>query len=75
MARTLRVWRFSARWLPVVWMQIRMRDLSQQALLGGGELGELYHRFARRWFWLGVPAFASMVMIYYLMVFKPVISI
>ena len=64
-----------ACWLPVVWMQIRMRDLAQQALLSGEPLGEPYHRFRRRWIWLGVPAFSSMLMIYYLMVFKPVIAV
>ncbi|NNJ98764.1 MAG: DUF2269 domain-containing protein [Gammaproteobacteria bacterium] len=59
-----------ACWLPVVWMQIRMRNLSQQALQDGVPLVERYHRFARRWFRLGMPAFTSMALIYYLMVFN-----
>jgi uncharacterized membrane protein len=63
-----------ACWLPVVWMQIRMRDLSQQALQDGVPLDERYHSIARRWFRLGLPAFTSMVLIYYLMVFKPAIT-
>ena len=62
-------------WLPVVWMQIRMRDIALHALQAGTPLGEQYHRLARGWFWLGVPAFASIVVIYYLMVFKPVIVV
>jgi uncharacterized membrane protein len=64
-----------ACWLPVVWLQIRMRDLSQHALQNDLELDDSYHGYARLWFWLGVPAFISILIIFYLMVFKPVISI
>jgi uncharacterized membrane protein len=60
-------------WLPVVWLQIRMRDLATEAVTEKTSLDERYHRYARRWFWLGVPAFISMVIIYFLMVFKPAI--
>lgn len=60
-------------WLPVVWLQIKMRDLSRDALENNQQPGSLYHRYARTWFWLGIPAFVSMVIIYGLMVFKPVI--
>ncbi len=62
-------------WLPVVWLQIRMRDLATKAVLQGQELDDRYHRYARTWFWLGVPAFTSMVAVYILMVFKPAISL
>ena len=58
-------------WLPVVWMQIRMRDLSLNALTSHAHLDKTYHRLARFWFWLGIPAFASTVLIYLLMVSKP----
>ncbi len=58
-------------WLPVVWLQIRMRDLATEAIMKEQALDERYHRYARMWFWLGVPAFISMVIIYFLMVFKP----
>jgi len=60
-----------ACWLPVVWLQIRMRDLSREALAKNLPLPKLYHRMARRWFWLGVPAFTAMVMTVLMMVFKP----
>jgi uncharacterized membrane protein len=60
-------------WLPVVWLQIRMRDMAVAALLHGQPLSHGYQQYARIWFWLGIPAFISMVMIYGLMVFKPVI--
>ncbi|MBK8453987.1 MAG: DUF2269 domain-containing protein [Thiofilum sp.] len=59
-------------WLPVVWLQIRMRDLSNQALLTHTPLPKQYWRYARLWFWLGVPAFIAMVIIVLLMVFKSV---
>ncbi|MCG8488067.1 MAG: DUF2269 domain-containing protein [Chromatiales bacterium] len=58
-------------WLPVVWLQIRMRDLAAEAVTRNHSLDERYHRYARIWFWLGIPAFASMIIIYMLMVFKP----
>lgn len=64
-----------ACWLPVVWLQIRMRDMSKEAVSQGGELPQRYHRYARIWFWLGVPAFIAMVLVYFLMVFKPAIAL
>ena len=60
-----------ACWLPVVWLQIRMRDISVGAAASGAALPAVYWRMARGWFWLGVPAFACMVLIVALMVFKP----
>ncbi len=64
-----------ACWLPVVWLQIKMRDMSQSAVENHQSLTPLYHRYARSWFWLGIPAFVSMVAVYFLMVFKPTIGI
>lgn len=58
-------------WLPVVWLQIRMRRLAERAVEEGGALCAEYRRLARIWFWLGVPAFLSMVGVFYLMVVKP----
>jgi uncharacterized membrane protein len=60
-----------ACWLPVVYLQIRMRDMAFEALARQTALPPLYHRYMRIWFWLGVPAFAAMVVIIHLMVFKP----
>ncbi len=62
-------------WLPVVWLQIRMRDLATEAVMKEQKLDERYHRYARLWFWLGVPAFIAMVVVYFLMVFKPAITL
>lgn len=61
-------------WLPVVWLQIRMRDIAQHAVKHNLQLNDTYHRQARLWFWLGVPAFTSMMTIYVLMVFKPTLG-
>jgi len=57
-------------WLPVVWLQIKMQKLSDKAVTDGTALTEEYHRLARYWFWLGVPAFLAFVAIFFLMVFK-----
>lgn len=57
-------------WLPVVWLQIRMRDIACEAAEAGLPLPGTYWRMARWWFWLGVPAFTAMVLVVALMVFK-----
>ncbi len=58
-------------WLPVVWLQIRMRDLALLAIQQHTPLNAQYHRLARIWFWLGVPAFIAIIGVFVLMVFKP----
>ena len=59
-------------WLPVVAIQIRMRDLARQAVAAGEPvLPPRYHGLARAWFWLGWPAFLSMLAIFWLMIAKP----
>jgi uncharacterized membrane protein len=58
-------------WLPVVWLQIRMRDLGAEATLTSKGLPEIYHRYYRWWFGLGWPAFIGVLAIFYLMVVKP----
>ncbi|MDP1612210.1 MAG: DUF2269 domain-containing protein [Sulfuritalea sp.] len=57
-------------WLPVVWLQIRMRDIAVDAAAQRKSLPPIYWRMARWWFWLGVPAFTSMVLVVALMVLK-----
>ncbi len=59
-------------WLPVVWLQIRMSKMSQAALDNHRPLPNDYWMYARIWFWLGVPAFISMVLVVFLMVFKSI---
>lgn len=60
-----------ACWLPVVWLQIRMRALARDADGRSAPLHPSYWRYARWWFCLGVPGFGSLVVVYGLMVFKP----
>jgi uncharacterized membrane protein len=59
-----------ACWLPVVWLQIRMKNLSADAARRGVPLPAQYWRMTRLWFWLGVPAFAAMMLVTALMTFK-----
>jgi uncharacterized membrane protein len=58
-------------WLPVVWMQSRMRDLAAQAASCGSDLPESYHRLFRLWFVFGFPAFGAVLVIIWLMIAKP----
>lgn len=58
-------------WLPVVWLQIRMRDMAGAALQSGSALPNAYWRYQRAWFVLGWPAFFALVVAVWLMVGKP----
>lgn len=59
-------------WLPVVALQIRMARLADAAARNGQSLlPAAYWRMARWWEGLGYPAFAAMVAVFCLMVFKP----
>lgn len=60
-------------WLPVVWLQMRMRKLANAASAAGTELPPEYRRCMRIWFALGWPAFAAVAAIYALMVYRPVL--
>jgi len=60
-----------AFWLPVVWMQSRMRDLAAQAASTGAALPAAYHRLFQWWFAFGFPAFGSVLVILWLMIAKP----
>lgn len=58
-------------WLPVVWIQMRLRRLAQAAAERGQPLPPAYDRLFRIWFVLGFPAFAAVLGIVWLMVAKP----
>jgi uncharacterized membrane protein len=60
-----------ACWLPVVWLQLRMRDQARLSEARAVALPPLYRSYARAWFWLGVPAFLSLLGVFWLMVAKP----
>jgi uncharacterized membrane protein len=60
-----------ALWLPVVWMQMRLRDLAANAAAGGTPLPTEYHRIFWLWFAFGIPAFIAVAAILWLMITKP----
>ena len=64
-----------AFWLPVVWMQMRMRDLAQAAVSAGAPLPRAYHRLFRWWFAFGLPAFTAVIVIFWLMIAKPSLNL
>lgn len=58
-------------WLPVVWIQLRMRDLAAEAARKRKALPARYHSYFKIWFWLGWPAFIGVIAIFALMLWKP----
>jgi uncharacterized membrane protein len=60
-----------AFWLPVIWIQMRMRDLARQAAADGTALPDEYIRLFRIWFAFGFPGFGAVVIILWLMIAKP----
>ena len=58
-------------WLPVVWLQIQMQTLSETAVKTQSPLSKRYWRYAKYWFYLGMPAFVAMLSIVLIMVLKP----
>jgi uncharacterized membrane protein len=62
-------------WLPVVWMQIRMRDLAAAAAAAHAPLPRAYHRLFWTWFAFGFPAFGAVLAIFWLMTTRPAISL
>ena len=59
-------------WLVIVRLQIRMRDMARLADRSDTLLPAQYWRCARTWFWLGFPAFCMLLVVFWLMVVKPV---
>ncbi|WP_395646897.1 DUF2269 family protein [Terricaulis sp.] len=60
-----------AFWLPVVWMQARMRKLAAEAADADTALPAAYHKLFRLWFACGIPAFAAVLTIVWLMLARP----
>lgn len=60
-----------ACWLPVVWLQMRLRTIANEALQHRMDLPVAYWRYYWTWVALGIPAFVAFVLIFYLMVAKP----
>jgi len=60
-----------AFWLPVVWMQIQMRNLAIRATSADQPLPPQYHTLFWWWFAFGFPAFAAVLTILWLMIARP----
>ncbi len=60
-----------ACWIPVVFLQMRMRDIAQSAAANEAALPIQYWRYFYTWVALGFPALFAFIAIFYLMVAKP----
>ena len=58
-------------WIPVIFMQIAMRDLARTAAAQRTPLPSRYFVLYRRWFWSGIPGFGAVMAILWLMIAKP----
>ncbi len=58
-------------WVPVVFIQIQLRDEAFRAVDEGSELSPRYHRLYGIWFACGIPAFAAILVIVWLMLTTP----
>lgn len=55
-------------WLPVVWLQMRLRDIARAAAEAGTPLPARYAAHLGAWAALGVPALLAFLAIFYMMV-------
>jgi uncharacterized membrane protein len=60
-----------ACWLPVVWIQIKMRNMAEAAARNDLTLPRQYWHYLSVWTLLGIPAFLALIIVFYLMVSKP----
>jgi uncharacterized membrane protein len=60
-----------ACWLPVVWIQLRLRDIARRAAGHAQELPRSWWRLFAVWVALGLFAFGAFLAIFHLMVAKP----
>lgn len=58
-------------WLPVVWIQLQMRNLARTACDTQTPLPDRYFTLYRIWFACGFPAFFAVMGIVWLMLMKP----
>lgn len=59
-------------WLPVVWIQIQLKQILAKSIENGTDLPDRYFRLFKIWFMLGWPAFIGLVIVFFLMEFKPI---
>jgi uncharacterized membrane protein len=61
-------------WLPVIVIQYRLKALAEKSLQNN-ELDPQFHLMMRGWIALGIPAFSAILVIFWLMVFKPFVVV
>lgn len=59
-------------WLPVVWLQIKMKAILANCLQTGTNIPDCYYHYFKLWIFLGWPAFSGLVIVFFLMVYKPI---
>jgi uncharacterized membrane protein len=62
-----------AFWLPVVWIQLQMRNLALVSAREGKPLPARYQTLFRIWFAFGFPAFGAVLAVFWLMISRPAI--
>jgi len=58
-------------WIPVVFIQMRLKGQAEALLRNGTAPGPGFRRLYRAWFFLGWPAFIAMIATLWLMVSRP----
>lgn len=62
-------------WLPVFFIQMKLRDEARLAIENGSDLSTRYHRLYKIWFACGIPAFSAILVIVWLMLARPLIDL
>ena len=58
-------------WLPVVWIQIQRKYMLADSIDRRVALPDRFQRLFKIWLNLGFPAFIGLIIVFFLMVFKP----
>ena len=58
-------------WLPVVWIQIQLKYMLADSIDRRVALPDRFQRLFKIWLNLGFPAFIGLIIVFFLMVFKP----
>jgi uncharacterized membrane protein len=64
-----------AFWLPVVWIQMRLRNIARACVVTGAPLPASFDRLYRIWFAFGFPAFIAVLAILWLMLTRPALTL
>lgn len=59
-------------WLPVVWIQIKLRNILIDCVANQTPIPQTYFKLFKLWFLLGWPAFIGLVVIFFMMISKPI---